>query len=340
MRYAESLNNALHHLMAEDKRIFVIGEDVLDPYGGAFKVTKGLSTVYPDRVITTPISEGGITGLAVGMAMRGLRPILEIMFGDFITLCADQIINSATKFSWMYNGQANVPLVVRTPMGGRKGYGPTHSQTLETLFLSVPGLTIISPSHFHNPGNLLRNAVLQENNPVLFVENKFLYPQLLMQLESDGKIGNFFAKTIQNYNKYYPTVSLMPVEDEKPQITLVAYGGMAPIVAEGAFNVFMRDEIITEVILPSLVKPVPLPDIIESIRLSRRLIIAEESICTAGWGAELGCQVYENIFEILIKPIRRIGAKDLPIPSSRILEEENLPQVSDIERAIYQEIDR
>lgn len=338
MRYAESLNSALHGLMAEDKRVFILGEDVIDPYGGAFKITKGLSTAYPDRVITTPISEAGITGIAVGMAMRGLRPILEIMFGDFITLCADQIINSAAKFSWMYNGKTNVPFVVRTPMGGRRGYGPTHSQTLETLFLNVPGLTIIAPSHFHDPGNLLRSAALKENNPVLFIENKFLYPQTLAQPGSNGRVGNFFVKVIQKYNKDYPTLSLMPVENEKPQISLVAYGGMASLAAEAAFNLFMRDEIITEVILPSLIKPIPLPDIIESIKISRRLIIAEESVCTAGWGAEVGCQVYENIFKTLITPIRRIGAKEFPIASSRMLEEEILPQVTEIEKAIRQEI--
>ena len=174
MRYVESLNRALHQLMAEDERVFVMGEDIVDPYGGAFRVTNGLSSAYPDRVLATPISEASITGFATGMAMRGLRPILEIMFGDFLTLCADQIVNSATKFSWMYNGQVEVPLIIRTPMGGRRGYGPTHSQTLETLFLSVPGLTMVAPSHFHDPGELLRRAVLAGNGPVLFLENKLL----------------------------------------------------------------------------------------------------------------------------------------------------------------------
>jgi len=172
MRYVESLNQALHELMAEEERVFVIGEDILDPYGGAFKVTKGLSSAYPDRVLSTPVSEASITGFATGMALRGLRPILEIMFGDFITLCADQIVNGASKFSWIYNEQVEVPLVIRTPMGGRRGYGPTHSQTLEALFLGTPGLTIVAPSHLHSPGGLLRRAVLGGKGPVLFVENK------------------------------------------------------------------------------------------------------------------------------------------------------------------------
>ena len=124
----------------------ILGEDVLDPYGGAFKVTRGLSTAFPERVQTTPISEAGIVGVAAGMALRGLRPVVEIMFGDFITLAADQLVNHAAKFRWMYNDQVRVPLVIRTPMGGRRGYGPTHSQTLEKLFLGVPGLKVLAPT--------------------------------------------------------------------------------------------------------------------------------------------------------------------------------------------------
>ncbi len=135
-----SLNSALRQALTQDERVLLLGEDILDPYGGAFKVTRGLSEAFPERVLTTPISEAGFTGVATGMALRGLRPVVEIMFGDFVTLIADQLINHAAKFRWMYNDQVSVPLVVRTPMGGRRGYGPTHSQTLEKLFLGVPGL--------------------------------------------------------------------------------------------------------------------------------------------------------------------------------------------------------
>src|SRR4030043_400254 len=131
----ESLNSALHRAFADNINVYLLGEDVLDPYGGAFKVTRGLSTSHPQRVITTPISEAGFIGVATGMALRGLRPVVEIMFGDFTTLIADQLINHLTKFRWMYNDQVRVPLLIRTPMGGRRGYGHTHSQTLEKLFL-------------------------------------------------------------------------------------------------------------------------------------------------------------------------------------------------------------
>ena len=146
----DSLHQGLKAVMARDTRVYLLGEDILAPYGGAFKVTRDLSDLYPDRVLTTPISEAGIVGLASGMALRGLRPVVEIMFGDFTTLIADQLINHAAKFRWMYNDQVRVPLVVRTPMGGRRGYGPTHSQTLEKHFLGVPvDLHLVPP-----PGHL------------------------------------------------------------------------------------------------------------------------------------------------------------------------------------------
>ncbi len=143
----ESLNAALHTALENDPRVYVLGEDILDPYGGAFKVTRGLSTRFPDRVLTTPISEAAILGISTGMALRGLRPVAEVMFGDFITLMADRLINHAAKFRWMYNEQVRVPLVLRAPMGGRRGYGPTHSQSLEKLFLGVPGLKVLASAH-------------------------------------------------------------------------------------------------------------------------------------------------------------------------------------------------
>ncbi len=146
MLYVEPLNTALHEMMSKDRQIILIGEDILDPYGGAFKVSKGLSTRFPKQVISTPISEQSITGAAIGMAMRGMKPVVEIMFGDFITLCTEQIVNQATKYPWMFNEQVTVPIVIRTPMGGGRGYGPTHSQTLENLFLPCPTMILAAQS--------------------------------------------------------------------------------------------------------------------------------------------------------------------------------------------------
>src|SRR5512136_2157509 len=142
----ESLNNGLHQAFSMEPNVYLLGEDILDPYGGAFKVTRGLSSRFPDRVLTTPISEAAIIGVASGMALRGLRPVAEIMFGDFLTLCADQLVNHASKFRWMYNDNVHVPMVVRAPMGGRRGYGPTHSQSLEKMFLGVPGMKVVAPN--------------------------------------------------------------------------------------------------------------------------------------------------------------------------------------------------
>ena len=188
----DSLNAGLHRALAADERVHLLGEDILDPYGGAFKVTKGLSTAFPDRVLTTPVSEAGIVGLATGMALRGLRPIVEIMFGDFTTLVVDQVVNHAAKFRSMYNQQVRVPLVIRTPMGGRRGYGATHSQSLEKLFLGVPGLRVLAPTAMADPGALLADAVLGTEDPVLFVEHKILYLSPLW----DAAASADFAATV------------------------------------------------------------------------------------------------------------------------------------------------
>jgi pyruvate/2-oxoglutarate/acetoin dehydrogenase E1 component len=331
MRYVESLNAALHGLMTNDERVIVLGEDVLDPYGGAFKVTKGLSTAFPDRVLTTPISEAGITGVAIGLALRGFRPVLEIMFGDFLTLCADQIINGATKFSWMYNGQVSVPLVVRTPMGGRRGYGPTHSQTLEGLFFSTPGLTIVAPSNFHDPGALLHQAVLGSDEPVLFVENKLLYTEQLVERDGTGKAGDFFIETQGDQD--YPCISLS-LTQAAPSVTLVAYGGMGPLAADAARSLYLEDEIDVETVIPSRIKPFPLEEVLPSVMKSGRVVIVEEGVRTAGWGAELAAEISEAAFGRLVRPVVRVGAADTPVPSSKTLEDAALPQVGDIEAAV------
>jgi pyruvate/2-oxoglutarate/acetoin dehydrogenase E1 component len=338
MKYVESLNQALHQLMHNDERVYLIGEDILDPYGGAFKVSKGLSTSFPERVITTPISESGITGFAIGLAMSGMLPIVEIMFGDFLTLCTDQIVNHACKFRWMYNDQVRVPLVIRTPMGGGRGYGATHSQSLESLFMGIPDLKIVAPSHYHQPGDLLINAVLHENDPVLFVENKLLYPQELFVEKSDtpGKSGEFYCDIICNSDASYPTISLSLVPDEKPDICIVCYGRMPSLVVEAAYDVFIENEILVKLLIPSLIKPVPLMDLITVAEECKRVIIVEEGCLTGGWGAEVASQLYEKIFPYLNTPIQRIAALDSPIPSARTMENLIFPTAGKIKKHIYQ----
>jgi pyruvate/2-oxoglutarate/acetoin dehydrogenase E1 component len=334
MRYIESLNQSLHRLLQNDEKIIVLGEDILDPYGGAFKATKGLSTSFPDRVITTPISEASITGFSIGLAINGYKPILEIMFGDFILLAADQIINGASKFKWMYGKNFSLPIVIRTPMGGRRGYGPTHSQTLESFFLGVPNINIIAPSHCHDPGDLLYRTVLDGSTPTLFIENKSLYPMKLLTPDENSKLGEYFYEELNNPLFISPTISLILDKDNKPDVTIVTYGGMLPLVLEAVFNVFMQDEILVEILIPSSIKPIPLSDLLPSSTNSGKVLIVEEGIKSSGWGSEVASLLTENIFHELKMPIERIGASDTPIPSSRILEDHVLPQVDDIEFAI------
>jgi len=334
IRYVESLNKALHLLMEDNNKVFVLGEDILDPYGGAFKVTKGLSTSFPKRVLSTPISEASITGFATGLAIRGFRPILEIMFGDFITLCTDQIVNGATKYHNMYDEKISVPIVIRTPMGGRRGYGPTHSQTLESLFFGINGLKIIAPSNYHNPGDLLYKTVLTTENPTMFIENKLLYSEKLKEPDKNGKVDDFYYSLIKNSNDIYPSISLILEKEEQPDVTLITYGGMTNIVLKAAMEVFLEEEILVEIIIPSLIKPLPINDILPSAKKSGRILIVEEGIKTSGWGAELASQITENLFINLKKPIERIGAKELPIPSSKFLEDKVLPQIKDIEKSL------
>jgi len=324
---AQVLNRALHELFSENPDVYLIGEDILDPYGGAFKISTGLSTRFPARVLTTPLSEAAITGLAAGMALRGLRPIVEIMFGDFITLAFDQIVNYAAKFHAMYNGKVNCPLVIRTPMGGRRGYGPTHSQSLEKFLVGVPGISVVAPSSLHAVGDLLKRAVLENDAPLLFVENKSLYSQENI-LPQNGHVGDFDALVSEDV---YPTICLSLNRFEQSDLTLITYGGMAPLALQAATELAMEKEIFIEIIVPSRISPFEITDSIRSLRRTRRLIVAEEGTKSGGWGAE----VIAHLTEAADFSFRcaRVAAKDTVIPCSKELEKAVLPQVSEIVQA-------
>ena len=244
----EAINGALHDALAQDATVLVLGEDLLDPYGGAFKATRGLSTAFPDRVVTTPISEAGIVGVATGMALRGLRPVVEIMFGDFSTLIVDQLVNHASKMQSMYGSEVSVPLVVRTPMGGRRGYGPTHSQSIEKLFLGVAGLRVVAPNAYVDVRQLLRSVILDSNDPVLFVENKLLY---VVPLHAEG--DDDLERVVDGGAT--PTTSLRVRDGAAPSITVVAYGHMAELAAEAIVRLAYEFEVFTELIVPTQLSP-------------------------------------------------------------------------------------
>jgi 2-oxoisovalerate dehydrogenase E1 component len=344
----ESLNHGLRHAFEADQRVILLGEDILDPYGGAFKVSRGVSTAYPERTWSTPISEAGITGLAAGLALRGLRPVVEIMFGDFLTLTADQVINHIAKFSWMYSGgksqedQVSVPMVIRTPMGGRRGYGPTHSQTLEKIFLGTPGLRIVAPSglatnQFDSPGALLGQAILDDPLPVLFIENKLQYLLLVHEISdlgdwellSDLQVGE---PQPGGETRGYPTYTLRLSGAPAAQISLAAYGYMVELACQAIKELAYTHEIFVELVAPSQLAPLPASDqphlrdplapLYASLQRTGRLLAIEEGNLSFGWGAEI---LARSIEHLPLRSAGRVAALDLPIPAAGPLETAVLP---------------
>lgn len=335
-----SLNSALHRALTADEKVYLLGEDILDPYGGAFKVTRGCSQTFPQRVIAAPISEAGMVGMATGMALRGLRPVVEIMFGDFLTLAADQIINHLSKFRWMYNDQVRLPVVIRTPMGGRRGYGPTHSQTLEKHFLGTPGLRVIAPTSFGDPGELLYEAILHTQDPVLFIENKLLYP---IPIKTADDLVDFDLTTIvgeeQNATGDHGKRVLLPRTYKfsihgapAPSLTLVAYGFMAELAQKAIHRLAYEYEVFAELIILTQLSPFDLPAAAASVSRTGRLLVMEEGNLTMGWGAEVVALIAEALDSRPIR-YRRLAAKNFPIPASSFLEEALFPSEADIVRA-------
>jgi len=319
MRFITSLNQSLDKLLAENNNVLLFGEDLADPYGGAFKVSKGLSTKYPGKVISTPISEAMITGMAGGMAIGGLRPIVEIMFGDFVTLAIDQIINHLTKYEWMYNGKIKVPVTIRTTMGGRRGYGPTHSQSLEPLLATIPLLKIISPSIYHNPGELLEKCVLLDDDVKIFSEHKVLYPMVLRR-KGDCPSGI----DIDYSGSKYPTAYISNCKFEFPDLLIISHGGNSLIIEDIMIDLLMEYELNVETMFPSLIKPFPYSDAMEKIEKVSNILFIEESPVSHGWSSEITAHLAESGI-LNGKKITRVGALDLPIPSAMQLENKVLP---------------
>jgi len=321
----ERLNSALHEALEKDERVYVLGEDILDPYGGAFKVTRGLSTKFPARVLTTPISEAAIVGVSNGMALRGLRPVAEIMFGDFVTLIADQLVNHASKFRWMYNDQVRVPIVVRMPMGGRRGYGPTHSQSLEKIFLGVPGLKVVAPNALGDPGDLLL-AAIADDDPVLFIEHKLLYTRPMLE-EGKGDLVDW--KVVRGAEKF-PTYFLHSAF--KPTLTFATYGYNFELVRQAANELMLEHEIFTEIVLFSQLSPFSLDPLMDSLQRTHHLLTVEEGGLTLGWGAEVTTRAVEAGLTSMRSG--RVAARDLPIANSKLLEDGILPSVAEIKQAV------
>lgn len=309
-----AINQALRTLLAGDERVLLIGEDLHEPYGGAFKVSAGLSGDFTGRVISTPISEAGITGASIGLALDGERPILEIMFADFLTLCMDQLYNHAVKFPGMFE-DVQVPLLIRTPAGGRRGYGPTHSQNPENLFVSVPGLTVLFGSHRHNVGQLLVDAVERWPNPTVFLEHKLLYGEA----QDPADYETIDASPDDQGADLFPTLRRGASE---PDVTLVSFGGMLPVVERAAKQLEEQEELAIEIVAPALLAPLPRGTLLEALLDRPRIIVVEESHHEFGVSAEILALLAEAGYA---GQVLRVGLAPVPIASARSLERAQIP---------------
>jgi 2-oxoisovalerate dehydrogenase E1 component len=329
----ELLNGALHQLMAADKQLHVIGEDIVDPYGGAFKVTAGLSTKFPARVFEMPISEQAIVGLAGGMAMRGTPVIAEIMFGDFLCLAMDQLVNHLSRYRPMYNDQVRVPVIVRTPMGGRRGYGPTHSQTLDARFLGIGGLTVLAPSPLHPIPELLF-AALSTGNPTLLIENKWAYGYRV-QAKPGAMVGDFFVHKSGPADGSWLSLSLTAFADEA--VTLMCYGGMVPIVMEAAEKLLLEHEISARIVAPSKLSPFDKDGLLALCSADRPLLVVEEGAAAFGFGAEVLANV---AIARSNQRVARLGATGPVIGAAHSLENASLPTSRSIIQAVQKLLQR
>jgi pyruvate/2-oxoglutarate/acetoin dehydrogenase E1 component len=314
--YIKAITTALATAMRADERVFVLGEDVAE--GGPYTATAGLAEEFGTaRVINTPISEAAITGVAIGAAQSGMRPVVEIMFIDFITLALDQLVNAAAKAHFMSGGQLTVPLVLRTQGGAGLRGGAQHSQSLEAWLAHVPGLKVVMPSRPSDAAGLLASAIA-DPNPVVFIENKTLY----------FRIGEL-AETVEPV----PIGQAVTLREGR-DVTIVALSRLVHDALEAADRLAAEDGIEAEVIDPRTLVPLDLAAIVASVERTGRLVIAHEAVEHGGFGAEVAARVGAAAFDSLDAPIARVGAPFAPIPLSPPLEDAYLPGVDEIVAAV------
>jgi pyruvate dehydrogenase E1 component beta subunit len=316
VRYREALNQAMREEMRADESVFLMGEDV-GVFQGAFKVSDGMLEEFGEkRVRDTPISENTIVGMGVGAAMAGLRPIVEIMTVNFALLAMDQIINSAAHIHYMFGGQAKVPLVVRFPQGGGHQLGPTHSHTMEAIFLHVPGLLVAVPSTPADAKGLLK-AAIRDDNPVIYIEHESLYG-MRGEVPDNGEPMRFGEAAIRR---------------EGTDVTIVGISRMA-ITAERAAEVLAsQEDIEAEVIDPRTLRPLDLDTILDSVRKTNRCVVVEEGWPHGGVGANIAALVQEQAFDDLDAPVQRVTGADVPMPYSKALEQAAIPHEEHVVKA-------
>lgn len=323
----EQINRALDEVMLENNEIVLIGEDIEDPYGGAFRVTKGLSTKYEGRVINTPISEAALMGAGVGMALNGIIPIVEIMFSDFVTLGFDQILNHATKYQWIYGEGINVPLIIRIPSGGGRGYGPTHSQSMEKYLLGIPYLNIVCLNRILEIKNFYKDIILTNASPLVVVENKKMYSEREYSVNA-GRLEEFYVSSYSN--GIGPSILLELDKNVDADVTLITYGGMVDIALSVAKDMLIEHEIFCKVIVLTQLAPFPIADL-EEMNIKGKIVTLEEGNEFHGIGTEIIAQLAKcNIGCGYCS----IASMDIPIPNGVDLEHQSRPNESKVKDAI------
>lgn len=319
--YKESLIDGLEKLLV-DPKCFLLGEDVEEPYGGAYTITKGMSTKFPGKVINTPMSEQGFTGMGVGMALAGYKPIIEIMFGDFSTLIMDQILNHASKFVEGFKKELH--LVVRDPMGGYRGYGATHSQSLEKLYVGLPHIAVIAPSVLHEPGNLLVKS-MNLGVPVIFAENKLDYTRKMFNAE---RVADAFE--IKYYGADFP-IAEAGFLDENAEVTIISYGGLVHPLLNMMYDLYMEEEVAVRLLDVSSLSPMDFDLIYSLVKDEKKVLTVEEGHIPFGIGDGILSNLAQRGMQAQFKSI---GAKQHIIGTSKETEAMALPQMEDIQELI------
>ncbi len=314
--YAEAIRETLDEELSNDKSVFLIGEDI-GTYGGAFGVTKGLFEKYgPNRIIDSPMSEQAIVGLGIGAALNGLKPIVEIMFMDFITLTYDQIFNHASIFSYLSNGTIPVPLVIRTPAGGGRGYGATHSKTLIAPLMHVPGIKIVAPSNVREAKGLLK-AAIKDRNPVIFIEHKSLYQKKEDVIDAPDYIPLGKARIIK----------------EGKDLLIISFSKAVNDCLSVA-NKLEKEGVSVEVIDLRTIKPLDIELIKQSVEKIGKVLIVEEGYSECGIASEIIAKINDICFYSLAAPVKRVCSLDVPIPCCPVFEKEIIPSPERIEKAV------
>jgi pyruvate dehydrogenase E1 component beta subunit len=314
--YAQALNEALRECMNEDERVVLLGEDIGD-YGGLFQVTAGLLDKFgPDRVMDMPISEAGFVGGCVGAALTGMRPVVEIMFIDFTTVCMDMIINQMAKMHYMFGGRGKVPMVLRVNIGAGRGAAAQHSQSFHALFMHIPGLYVAAPSTPYDAKGLLIEAI-KNDNPVIFVEHKKLYAE-------KGPVPE---------ESYTIPFGQAEIKRKGNDITIVATHAMvlrSLVAAEEA----AKEGIDVEIVDPRTLTPLDKVTILDSVKQTGRLLVTDEGHKTCGVAAEISALVAEEAIFYLKAPVYRVCSPDTPVPFSPLLEQAYIPDEKDLMAAI------